>query len=205
MFSEHYSNTKALADQIPEQTTIAAISRNIVGAFDYGTTLLSPYALPQSPRHTTDAHELALTVVHQSGFNGFADTPEAYLTQLPEVRELLGTSRSPGTRHASWPPPPGSHGVVARRKDSTWYIAGANGKTLTLAPGLDSSAPDCTPPTRPGPAAGLRPPGPGHPDPCHAPALRRLLRHRPSPAPGDSARPEVHGRHRPFGGFIAVL
>ncbi|MFF7266745.1 glycoside hydrolase family 97 catalytic domain-containing protein [Streptomyces sp. NPDC008159] len=145
--SEHYSNTKALADQIPEQTTIAAISRNIVGAFDYGTTLLSPYALPQSPRHTSDAHELAQTVVYQSGFNGFADTPEAYLTQSPEVRELLSTVPVAWDETRFLAADPGSHVVVARRKGNTWYIAGVNGKTLTMPTGLDTSAPDYTPPT----------------------------------------------------------
>ncbi|MEI5519733.1 glycoside hydrolase family 97 catalytic domain-containing protein [Streptomyces brasiliscabiei] len=145
--SEHYSNTKALADQIPEQATIAAISRNIIGAFDYGTTLLSPYALPQSPRHTTDAHELALTVVYQSGFNGFADTPEAYLSQSPEVRELLGTVPLAWDETRFLAADPGSHVVVARRKGRSWYIAGVNGRTLTMPAGLDTSASDYTPPT----------------------------------------------------------
>ncbi|GAA4260474.1 glycoside hydrolase family 97 protein [Dactylosporangium darangshiense] len=145
--SEHYSNTKPLADQIPEQTTIAAITRNVVGAFDYGTTLLSPYALPQSPRRTTDAHELALTVVYQSGFNGFADTPEAYLTQSPEVRHLLSTVPVAWDETRFLAADPASHVIVARRKGRTWYIAGVNGKTVTIAPGLDPSAPNYTPPT----------------------------------------------------------
>ncbi|MFC9504214.1 glycoside hydrolase family 97 C-terminal domain-containing protein [Streptomyces sp. NPDC057002] len=42
---------------------------------------------------------------------------------------------------------PGSHVVVARRKGHTWYVAGVNGRTLTISPGLDSSAPGYTPPT----------------------------------------------------------
>ncbi|MGX1561010.1 glycoside hydrolase family 97 C-terminal domain-containing protein [Streptomyces sp. NPDC055506] len=41
----------------------------------------------------------------------------------------------------------GSHVVVARRKGRTRYLAGVNGRTLTISPGLDSSAPGCTPPT----------------------------------------------------------
>ncbi|NEB05747.1 glycoside hydrolase family 97 protein [Streptomyces sp. SID13726] len=145
--SENYSNTKPLADQMPEQTTIAAISRNVVGAFDYGTTLLAPYALPQSPRRTTDAHELALTVIYQSGFNGYADGPEAYLAQPAEVRELLGTVPVAWDETRFLAADPASHVVVARRKGRTWYIAGVNGRTLTIAPGLDSGAADYTAPT----------------------------------------------------------
>lgn len=203
--SEHYSNTKALADQIPEQTTIAAISRNIVGAFDYGTTLLSPYALPESPRHTTDAHELALTVVYQSGFNGFADAPEAYLSQSPEVRELLSTVPVAWDETRFLAADPGSHVVVARRKGRAWYIAGVNGKTLTIAPGLDSSASGYAPPT--GRAqqltVDLRDLG------IHTPATLQLF--SDSSVTDPTLRLTTrHGRKftidtAPFGGFIAVL
>ena len=203
--SENYSNTKPLADQIPEQTTIAAVSRNIVGAFDYGTTLLSPYALPNSPRHTTDAHELALTVVYQSGFNGFADAPEAYLGQSPEVRELLSTVPAAWDETRFLDADPGSHVVVARRKGRTWYIAGVNGRTLTIAPGLDSSAPGYAPPT--GQArqltVDLRDLG------IRTPATLRLF--ADSSATDPTLRQTTpHGDRftvdtAPFGGFIAVL
>ncbi|MFK0160680.1 glycoside hydrolase family 97 catalytic domain-containing protein [Streptomyces sp. NPDC090493] len=203
--SEHYSNTKALADQIPEQTTIAAISRNIVGAFDYGTTLLSPYALSQSPRHTTDAHELALTVVYQSGFNGFADSPEAYLGQSPEVRELLGTVPLAWDETRFLAADPASHVVVARRKGSTWYIAGVNGKTLTMPVGLDTSAPDYTPPT--GQAQqltfDLRDLA------IHSPATLQLFADTSTTDPAlrltSAHGPRITVDTAPFGGFIAVL
>ncbi|WP_416969496.1 glycoside hydrolase family 97 catalytic domain-containing protein [Streptomyces sp. 4F14] len=138
--SEYYANAKPYADQIPEQTTIAAITRNAVGAFDYGTTLLSPYVDPANPRRTTAAHELALTVVYQSGFNGYADSPDTYLAQPAAVRELLSTVPVAWdeTRHLS--ADPGGHVVVARRKGRTWYVAGVNGRTTSIAPGLDSKA-----------------------------------------------------------------
>ncbi|MET8976832.1 glycoside hydrolase family 97 catalytic domain-containing protein [Streptomyces sp. NPDC004539] len=145
--SEYYANAKPYADQIPEQTTIAAITRNAVGAFDYGTTLLSPYVDPANPRRTTAAHELALTVVYQSGFNGYADSPDTYLAQPAAVRELLSTVPVAWdeTRHLA--ADPGGHLVVARRKGRTWYVAGVNGRTTSIAPGLDSSAPAYFPPT----------------------------------------------------------
>lgn len=145
--SEYYANTKPYADQIPEQTTIAAITRNAVGAFDYGTTLLSPYVYGANPRRTTDAHELALTVVYQSGFNGYADSPDSYRAQPAEVRELLSTVPVAFDETRYLAAAPGSHVVVARRKGDTWYIAGVNGRTLTVWPGLDSSVPGYTPPT----------------------------------------------------------
>ncbi|KPI06267.1 Glycoside hydrolase 97 [Actinobacteria bacterium OK074] len=144
--SEYYANTKPYADQIPEQTTIAALTRNAVGAFDYGTTLLAPYVYAANRRRTTDAHELALTVVYQSGFNGFADGPDSYLAQPAAVRELLSTVPVAWdeTRHLA--ADPGSHVVVARRKGRTWYVAGVNGRTTSIAPGLDSTAAGYTAP-----------------------------------------------------------
>lgn len=144
--SEYYANTKPYADQIPEQNTIASITRNAVGAFDYGTTLLAPYVYAPNRRRTTDAHELALTVVYQSGFNGFADGPDVYLAQSPEVRELLGTVPVvwDETRHLA--AAPGSHVVVARRSGRTWYVAGINGRTASIWPGLDSSVSGYTAP-----------------------------------------------------------
>lgn len=145
--SEYYANTKPYADQIPEQTTIAAITRNAVGAFDYGTTLLSPYVYGANPRRTTDAHELALTVIYQSGFNGYADNPDRYLAQPAEVRELLSTVPVAFDETRYLAAAPGSHVVVARHKGGTWYFAGVNGRTLTIWPGLDFSVPGYTPPT----------------------------------------------------------
>lgn len=140
--SEYYSNTKPYTDQIPEQTTIAAITRNAIGPFDFGTTLLRKGLVPGCDRYTTDAHELALTVIYQSGFNGFADGPDQYLEQSVGVRTLLRTVPLAWDETRYLSAEPTREIVVARRKGRTWWVAGINGLTDTISPSLDVSAPD---------------------------------------------------------------
>jgi hypothetical protein len=81
----------------------------------------------QHPHITTHAHELALTVLFESGLQHLADKPESYLAQPQEVQDFL--SRLPAvwdeTRFVSGYP--GESVVLARRSGSTWYIAGING------------------------------------------------------------------------------
>lgn len=140
--SEYYSNTKPYTDQIPEQTTIAAITRNAIGPFDYGTTLFRKGLIAGCDRHTTDAHELALTVIYQSGFNGFADGPPDYLGQDAAVRAALRDVPLAWDETRYLSAEPTREVVVARRKGRTWWVAGINGVTTTMSPALDTAAPD---------------------------------------------------------------
>jgi hypothetical protein len=43
----------------------------------------------QHPHITTDAHELALTVLFESGLQHLADRPESFLSQPSDVRQFL--------------------------------------------------------------------------------------------------------------------
>jgi hypothetical protein len=81
----------------------------------------------QHPHITTHAHELALTVLFESGLQHLADRPESYFSQPSSVQHFL--MQLP----ASWDETrlldgyPGEYVVMARRSGSTWYIAGING------------------------------------------------------------------------------
>jgi hypothetical protein len=80
------------------------------------------------PHITTNAHELALSVVFESGIMHFADrvsayqeldeAPKSFLKSVPvawdETRYLGGM--------------PGKEMIIARRKGSDWYIGGINGE-----------------------------------------------------------------------------
>ena len=91
----------------------------------------------QHPHITTHAHELALTVLFESGLQHLADKPESYLAQPQAVQDFL--SHLPTvwdeTRFVSGYP--GKSVVIARRSGDTWYIAGINGtdeeQELTLS------------------------------------------------------------------------
>ena len=93
----------------------------------------------QHPHITTHAHELALTVLFESGLQHLADKPESYLAQPQEVQDFF--SHLPAvwdeTRFVSGYP--GESVVLARRSGDTWYIAGINGtdepKALPLLSG----------------------------------------------------------------------
>ena len=78
------------------------------------------------PHVTTNAHELALSVIFTTGVQHFADSvgsyaalpaaPKAFLKQVPvawdDTRVLDGD--------------PGTSLTVARRADAAWYVAGLN-------------------------------------------------------------------------------
>ena len=92
----------------------------------------------QHPHITSNAHELALTVLYESGLQHLADRPESFLAQPQEVQDFLG--RLPvawdETRFVSGYP--GESAVLARRSGDTWYVAGINGldEPQTLATDL---------------------------------------------------------------------
>ncbi|UQU67017.1 glycoside hydrolase family 97 catalytic domain-containing protein [Couchioplanes caeruleus] len=98
--------------------TMFPYTRNVVGGMDY-----TPVTWAVTDRDTTDAHEVALALVYESGWNHLADKPETYeahpealrtLSQLPttwdETRLLAGA--------------PGRETVVARRHGDRWFVGG---------------------------------------------------------------------------------
>ncbi|MBO7438620.1 MAG: glycoside hydrolase family 97 catalytic domain-containing protein, partial [Bacteroidales bacterium] len=99
-------------------------TRNVIGPMDYTPCAFSD---SQHPHITTNAHELALTVLFESGLQHIADRPESILAQPQEVKDFF--SELP----AAWDETkfvcgyPGEYVVLARRKGTTWYIAGING------------------------------------------------------------------------------
>ena len=116
-------------DSYPEaavwHNTIQPFTRNALGSMDY-----TPFGLSNKiNKHlTTYAHELALTVVFESGIVHLIDFPEVYkalpeyvqtfVKQLPTVwdesRMIYGY--------------PGRDVVMARRSGDKWFVGGINGE-----------------------------------------------------------------------------
>ncbi|MDR0366612.1 MAG: glycoside hydrolase family 97 catalytic domain-containing protein [Bifidobacteriaceae bacterium] len=95
---------------------IQPFTRNVIGSMDY-----TPVAFSAKGRETTDAHELALSVVFESGITHFADDPAAYqarplaarfLSELPpvwdETRFIAGQ--------------PDREAAIARRSGDRWFV-----------------------------------------------------------------------------------
>nr|WP_168515327.1 glycoside hydrolase family 97 protein [Streptomyces sp. S1D4-11]QIZ00590.1 alpha-glucosidase [Streptomyces sp. S1D4-11] len=111
--SEQFHNRAAF-------NTILPYTRNAASSMDF-----TPVVFSMSGRDTTDAHELATSVVFESGWQHFADSPESYeahpealriLDQLPttwDETRLLGGS-------------PGKDAYVARRAGRRWFVGGVS-------------------------------------------------------------------------------
>lgn len=115
-------------ERAPGQNTITPFTRNAVGPMDYTPVGFSDN---RYPHRTTDAHELALCVLFESGWVHFTDKAEAYLSLPDAPKEFL--------KHVpvTWDDTrfvagyPGKFTVLARRKGDTWYLAGVNGGNQT--------------------------------------------------------------------------
>jgi len=128
--AEVYSFGEEYPDHAPWHNTILPATRNVIGSMDYTPVTFSDQKYPHL---TTHAHELALSVVFESGIMHFADRvsayraldeePKAFLRNVPvawdETRYLGGT--------------PGKEMIIARRKGSDWYIGGINGENSEKA------------------------------------------------------------------------
>ena len=126
--SEYYLSITGAQGMKATHNCTLPFTRNVLGSMDY-----TPVAFSAKNRQTTMAHELALSVIFESGWQGICDVPQAYLnspakpflTNLPvawdETKLLDGY--------------PGEYCCIARRKGGKWYVAGINAgdaRTVTL-------------------------------------------------------------------------
>jgi hypothetical protein len=122
--AEWYNNVPTFTAKAAAHNATLPFTRNVIGPMDYTPCAFSD---SQHPHITTHAHELALTVLFESGLQHLADKPESYLAQPHEVQDFF--SHLPAvwdeTRFVSGYP--GESVVLARRSGDTWYIAGING------------------------------------------------------------------------------
>ena len=77
---------------------------------------------------TTNAHELALSVVFESGWLHFADRVSAYLELEPLPKDFLRTVPVTWDQTKFLAGRPGQFVVLARRHGDGWYIGGINGR-----------------------------------------------------------------------------
>ena len=122
--AEWYNNVPTFTAKAAAHNATLPFTRNVIGPMDYTPCAFSD---SQHPHITTHAHELALTVLFESGLQHLADKPESFLAQPQEVQDFLSHLPSvwDETRFVSGYP--GESVVIARRSGSTWYIAGING------------------------------------------------------------------------------
>ncbi|WP_091769115.1 glycoside hydrolase family 97 protein [Prevotella sp. khp7] len=131
--AEWYNNVPTFTSQAARHNATLPFTRNVVGPMDYTPCAFSD---SQHPHITSNAHELALTVLYESTLQHLADKPESYYAQPQQVQDFFGQLPTvwDETRFVSGYP--GESAVLARRSGNTWYVAGINGsdepKTLNL-------------------------------------------------------------------------
>lgn len=123
--AECYTFSSDYPEHATWHNTILPFTRNAVGPMDYTPVTFSH---DRFPHLTSMAHELALSVVFESGWQHLADSAESYrrlpegpsqwLKQLPVVWDE--------TRYAGGQP--GQWAAIARRAGDAWYIGVINGE-----------------------------------------------------------------------------
>ncbi len=126
--AENYGWGKEFAIKAPELNVIYSFTRNIIGPMDYTPVTFSDY---ECCKHTTtNAHELALTIVFESGILHFADRAEPYQALDAQVKNFMKIVPVTWDETKYIQGEPGKEMVLARRSGSTWYVAGINGENL---------------------------------------------------------------------------
>jgi len=133
--AEWYNNNGTFTTKAAAHNATLPFTRNVVGPMDY-----TPCAFTDSqyPHLTTNAHELALTVLFESALQHLADRPESFLSQPEEVQSFLSCLPTVWHETRLISGYPGESVVMARRYGTIWYVAGINGtdEQMILTPDL---------------------------------------------------------------------
>ena len=134
--AEWYNNVPTFTERAACHNATLPFTRNVIGPMDYTPCAFSD---SQHPHITSHAHELALTVVFESGLQHLADRPESLLAQPQAVQEFFGKLPAAWDETRFVSGYPGESCVLARRSGTTWYVAGINGTDAekTLPASLD--------------------------------------------------------------------
>ena len=122
--AEWYNNVPTFTSKAARHNATLPFTRNVIGPMDYTPCTFSD---SQHPHITTHVHELALTVLYESGLQHLADRPESYLAQPQQVQDFFSSIPTAWDETRLIGGYPGEYAVMARRCGDTWYVAGING------------------------------------------------------------------------------
>jgi hypothetical protein len=125
--AEWYNNGPEFTNTAPVHNTVLPFTRNVVGAMDYTPVT---FTNSQYPHVTSYGHELALSVVFESGIQHFADRPEGYVHLPDAVKFFLREVPNSWDDIKYISGYPGKDVVLARRKANTWYVGGLNAELI---------------------------------------------------------------------------
>jgi alpha-glucosidase len=112
--------------------TIYPFTRNVIGSMDY-TPMIFGDAPDRLPHLTTNPHELALSVVFESGLQHFVSTPAMIDAQPEYVRDFLTAVPTVWDETRLVDGYPGRLAVLARRRGTDWYVGAITSDTMVSA------------------------------------------------------------------------
>lgn len=121
--AEWYNNGPEFTTTAPEHNSILPFTRNVVGPMDYTPVT---FTNSQFPHLTSYGHEMALSVLFESGLQHFADRPEGYGALPDAARTFLKEVPNAWDEIRLLEGYPGKDAIIARRKGNRWYIGGIN-------------------------------------------------------------------------------
>ncbi len=135
--AEWYNNNARLTPNAAWHNCTLPFTRNVIGSMDY-----TPCAFTDSqhPHITSDAHELALTIVFESALQHLADRPSGFLSQPTEVQHLISTLPAAWDDTKLLAGYPGESVAIARQSGDIWYVGVLNGKDEPQSLDIDWSA-----------------------------------------------------------------
>lgn len=125
------------ADSAPRHCAILPFTRNAIGPMDFTPVCFSE--IPNIKRKTSNAFELALSVLFFSGIQHFAEIPEEMNKQPNYVINFMKNVPSTWEETKFIDGYPGNYVVLARKNNKKWYIAGINAMKNDIELELDLS------------------------------------------------------------------
>lgn len=119
--AEWYNNGPEFTMSAPEHNTILPFTRNVVGPMDYTPVT---FTNSQYPHVTSYGHELALSVMFESGLQHMADRPEGYYNLPAAAKTFLMEVPAAWDESLLVDGYPGKDVTLARRKGDVWYLGG---------------------------------------------------------------------------------
>jgi hypothetical protein len=132
--AEWYNNGPDLTTTAPEHNTVLPFTRNVIGAMDYTPVT---FTNSQFPHMTSYGHELALSVIFESGLQHLADRPVGYYELPDAAKTFLKSVPNAWDDIKLLEGNPGRSIILARSKGDQWYIGGISSerseRTKTVA------------------------------------------------------------------------
>jgi hypothetical protein len=125
--AEWYNNGPEFTATAPEHNTTIPFTRNVVGSMDYTPVT---FTNSQYPHTTSYGHELAQSVVFESGIQHMADRPSGYYELPDPARTLVREVPTAWDDTKLIDGYPGRDIIIARRRQNIWYLGGLNSEGI---------------------------------------------------------------------------